>query len=678
MTAKTFPYRGFMLDVSRHFMPVEHVERLIEAAAVCGMNRMHWHLTDDQGGRVQIRRYPELTAIGATRGWSFFGNASGLENNCGFYTQADIRRVVAFARAHGIEIIPEIELPGHASALLAALPQCGCRLEREDGTVVDHPYRYEVIRSAGIFPNLVCAGSDAAMRVIEDILDEIVALFPFPMVHIGGDEAPKLRWRRCPDCQRRMREAGIASEDALQRQLVLDVGEYLSKKGRRTVVWNDVLAGGPLPSHFVVQQWLGDAPLARDFLASGGQLIVSDTRHYYFDYPYGITDVHAVWDHPMIPEYARGYEANLLGVECPLWTEYVTNIERAAFQLLPRMAAVGLRAGGDDSPDWPTFRDRVRAVVEKTEALGLRGGPEALWHMTAEAAGADRAAFQANVYAQGAQPLIEWQQRLVTLEKAERLMEKLGLPRAFRLRAGNRAIPEYCELPLRGQSAPAPEAFEGDDGALTLATQMMQAVENRESGPWAGLPEDVFIDTMKAFTRFVSEHRRSTGRDGFDRGFWTTRQVGARLFRIGELEYELCEDESGPYMSLHIPSDARLEPDALNASADRARAFLAEHFLDWAQAPMRCDSWLLSPRLAKLLGEDSRIRRFAAAFDLTEEDPDDRGYLEWVFALTGAQARQADADALPEDTALRRGAKAMLRRGEHIGSAAGVLARRFG
>ena len=272
-----FPYRGFMLDVCRHFMPVEHIEKLIEAAALCGMNRMHWHLTDDQGWRVEIRRWPELTRIGANRGWSYFGPVSGLENNCGFYTQAQVRHIVVFARERGIEIIPEIEIPGHASALLAALPQCGCRAVDDHGRVLERPYRYEVVRAAGIYPNLLCAGREEPLRIVEDILDEIVALFPFPMVHIGGDEAPKLRWRRCPDCQRRMREQGIESEDALQRQLVLDIGEYLAQKGRRTVVWNDVLAGGPLPGHFVVQQWLGDAPLTRAFMEAGGQ--VSLRRH---------------------------------------------------------------------------------------------------------------------------------------------------------------------------------------------------------------------------------------------------------------------------------------------------------------------------------------------------------------------------------------------------------------
>lgn len=667
MSAPKFEYRGFMLDVSRHFMPVEDVEKLIEAASLCGMNRMHWHLTDDQGWRVEIRRYPELTRVGSRRGWSWFGPVSGVENNCGFYTQDEIRRVVEFARARGVEIMPEIELPGHASALLAALPDCGCRALDDDGGIVERPHAYRVETAPGIFPNLICAGREAPIRVLEAILDEIVELFPFPMVHIGGDEALKLHWRRCPDCQARMRQEGIASEDALQRWLVLRIGDYLAKKGRSTVVWNDVLAGGPLPGHFVVQQWMGSAPLTRAFMAGGGRVICSDTRYYYFDYAYGTTDVHTVWDHPMIPDYARGFEANLLGVECPLWTERVTNLDRAAFMLLPRMTAVALRANGDDSPDWERFCQRLRAAETRVEELGLRGAPEPMWRMTPEMARADREEERAAIRAQGALPFVEKEERLVTLEETERLMERIGMPRPFLLRVGN------VEMARIDGAAPGAD----DDGAGVLARHLTQAVQNRADGPWAGLPEDVWLDTMAAFTRFVEEHHRATGRYGFDRGFWTTRQVEARLFRIGTLEYELCGADGARFVDLHIPTDVHLRPDALNDSVRRARAFLRTYFPAWGDAPMRCDSWLLSPALRDLLPERSNILRFQAAFDITESDAADDSALQWIFTLSEAQAAAPIPRDLPTDTTLRRNVAALLRRGGHVGSAVGTLARAF-
>ncbi len=669
-------HRGFMLDVSRHFMPVEDVEKLIEAAALCGLNRMHWHLTDDQGWRVALERWPRLTEVGAKRGDSFFGTASGTENNDGYYTRAQVERIVAFARARDVEILPEVDLPGHASALLAAWPQLGCRHLAQDGTIVDRPRRYKVETSAGIFPNLICAGRDEALQAVFDLLDALIELFPFPMVHIGGDEALKLRWRRCPDCQKRMREEGLDSEDALQRWFMLRVGQHLIERGRRPVVWSDVLAGGPLPKTFIVQQWLNDAENVRAFMAQGGQVICSDTRAFYLDYCHGATDAHAVWRYPLPPEYARGHEENLLGVECPLWTEYVTNVDRAAFQLLPRMAAVGLRAGGDDSADWETFRERLRTLEKRVEALGLRGAPEALWHMSPEAASADRNAWEAAITAQGALPFVEYERGLVDLEHAERLMARVGMPRPFLLRAGDAMLKQLRDRAgLEPDAVPVPDA---DDGALELARQMMIAAKNRESGPWANLPEDVFLPTLAAFTRFVNEHHRATGRYGFDRAGWTTRQIEARLFRLGTLEYELvCDEDGAPRVDLHIPSDADLRPGPLNASVAEARRFLAQYFPAWAEARMECDSWLLSPVLKALLPEGANIPRFQTAFDLAQTDADDRQYVKWVFALSEAQGDDYALDDLPEDTSLRRGVKALMQKGRHVGSARGTLARPF-
>ena len=212
MDVQSFTHKGFMLDVCRHYMPAEDIRRMLDAAALCGMNRMHWHLTDDQGWRIEIKKYPLLTDIGAKRGPSFFGDVSQTENNCGFYTQEEVRGIVAYAKKLGIEIIPEIEIPGHACAMLAAYPQLGCRRTVwPEWTPTDGQagYVHAVRKIGGIFPDLVCAGRDESIRFLEDVLDEITELFPFPMVHIGGDEAPKLHWRRCPDCQARMRAEGI-------------------------------------------------------------------------------------------------------------------------------------------------------------------------------------------------------------------------------------------------------------------------------------------------------------------------------------------------------------------------------------------------------------------------------------------------------------------------------------
>ena len=673
MNERVFPHRGFMLDVCRHYMPVADIKKLLDAAEICGMNRMHWHLTDDQGWRVEIKKYPRLTEIGASRGPSYFGNVSEAENNCGFYTQDEVRALVAYAKARGVEIIPEIEIPGHACAMLAAYPRLGCRR-----TVwpdwsprdVEARYAHAVRNAGGIFPDLACAGRDEAIRFLEDVLDEIVALFPFPMVHIGGDEAPKLHWRRCPDCQARMRKEGIESEDALQRWLVLKIGAYLAGKGRETIVWNDVLAGGLLPKHFIVQQWHGGAELTRAFLQAGGRVIVSDTDNYYYDYAYGETDVYHIWKHPLTPPYARGLESGLLGAECPLWTERITNTARAAHMLFPRMTAVGLRLNGPESETWEGFTARLREKQAQIDALGLTGAPERYWRMAPEAAEADLRQDEAIKDAPAARPYAAWVRRLLTVEAMERLLEKIDMPAPFAAVARDWALGD-----MDGEAAPLPGDLRGADA---LARQLLEAVENRENGPWQDIEEGVWIETMKAYARFVREHFASYGYYGFDRGGWTTRQRDAKLFRLGELEYELVHARDGaPAIDLHIPSDASLAPDGLNASVSRARDFMRARFPDWAGAPMRCDSWLLSPKLKDLLPPGARILRFQAAFDLTETDPDAADALQWVFGVAEGQKAAARLEDLPEDTTLRRRMKALLLAGGKPGNAAGVLARAF-
>ncbi len=668
-----FAHRGFMLDVSRHFMPVPEIRRLLAAAARCGLNRMHWHLTDDQGWRLEIRKYPRLTEAGAFRGATHFGGVSETENNCGYYTQQEVRELVSFAASLGIDIIPEIEIPGHSAALLAAYPEAGCRRYRP-GRPEEPGYSYHVRVSGGIFPDLVCAGREETLRFLKDILDEVIALFPFPMVHIGGDEALKVHWRRCPDCRRRMRELSLASEDELQRWLVLELGRYLHGRGRETIVWNDVLNGGFLPEYFIVQQWLGNAEQVAEWVARGGRVICSDTRCWYFDYPYGATDVYKIWQAPRIPDFAKGHEDRLLGLEAPLWTERVTNTERAAFMLFPRLAALGLKAAGKDAPAWPDQLAHVAAVQEQIEALGLHGAPPEFWHMTDEAAEQDRRADLARIYAPDALPYVRAQDRIILLDETEKLMREIRIPEDFLLQAG--------DLVLDGQDDPAlpPRA----DGADVLIRQLTEAADSRRQGAWRRFPGEIWLDTMKCYSRFVAEHRRSYGYDGFDRGEWTVRQAGARLFRIGELEYELAEEPAGQggneprrFISLHIPSDAHLLPDLLNSSVEKARAFLAEYFQDWAGLPFRCESWLLSPRLREWLPEDAKILRFQAAFDISETDPGDDAALEWVFHVAQGQRAGLDWTALPEETSLQRKMKADLLSGGKPGSGRGTLARDF-
>ncbi len=443
MEQKMYSHRGFMLDVCRHYMPVENIKKLIKAAKICGLNRMHWHLADDQGWRIEIKKYPKLTQIGSERGPSFFGNVSEIENNCGYYTQEEARDIVAFAKEHGIEIIPEIELPGHASAMLASYPEYGCRrtvIRQNCEQIIENPYEYKVENAGGIFPNLICAGKDEAVGFLKDIMDEIVELFPFDAVHIGGDEALKLHWRRCPDCQKRMKELGLRDEEELQRWLVLEMGEYLHQKGKNTIVFNDCLAGGMLPKYFIVHHWMGNNQETSEFMKTGGKVIYSDIEHFYFDYPYSSIDVHHIWETPCIPEYARGCEENLLGMECMLWTERITNIERAAYLLFPRVAAASLKAmKADEIKSWEQFEQEVQKLQEQIEELGLVGAAYRDWKMTPEVAEEDRMEEKNRRTSPGALQADRTEERLLMQEELEKTIKALDLPEDFILHTMDKA-----------------------------------------------------------------------------------------------------------------------------------------------------------------------------------------------------------------------------------------------
>ena len=672
--AQGFAYRGFMLDVARHYMPVDNILRVIEAASLCGMNRMHWHLVDDQGWRLEIKRYPRLTEVGSRRGKSFFGAEHEELNNEGFYTQDEIRKIAAFAAEKGIQIVPEIEIPGHAAAMLAAYPEYGCRREISgpDGIRVDDaPYKGGVVTIAGVFPELICAGREDSVRFLEDILQEVTELFPGPEVHIGGDEAIKLHWRRCPDCQRRMKAMGLKNERELQRDLVLRMGDFLAKRGKKTIVWNESLEGGLLPDHFIVQHWWGNDQETEAFMAAGGKVISSETAWAYISRPYGDIDVRTIYDHDAIPAYAKAHPENLLGMECPLWGERVTTPERANYMLFPRLAATAIIAGDPaNKPDWPSFVERLKALEKKWEALGISGAPHDLWALSPEDGQAERA--WRTKYDGTPEMKRTWRicDGLILQEKLERLLRDIAMPRPFALRIMDKALSDIPEYAL-----PCPDM--PDDGLTELIRQLRRALDNREKGPWKDIPEDIWIDTMACYTRFVGEYFDATGAYAFDRAFWTVRQMDAKLFRIGQLEYELLDDNGQKAIHLHIPSDIHLESGLLNESVSKARAFLKAYRPDWADAPMTLHTWLLSPKLKDLLPPASRILALQRAFDLTEINESDMGGVKWVWNLTGEWQKDFDPTPLPEKTTLQRGVKALLLKGEAPGSAKGILVRAF-
>ena len=404
--APRFAYRSFMLDSSRHFLPKEDVLRIIDIFAFFKINKLHWHLIDDQGFRVEISAFPKLTEIGAKRGRSHFGLVNEYKNNCGYFTKSDVQEIVAYAKDRMIDIIPEIEIPGHESALLAAYPEIGCQ---------NAPV--EVVTTGGIFDNLICAGKEESFTFITKILDELIELFPYEMIHIGGDEACKRKWRACPDCQKKIKELGLADENALQQWFVVKIHDYLREKCKTSIVWNDSLRGEKLPTDFIVQMWMGDVDLIRDFTDRGGKIIQSTTTTHYLDYPYGDWDAYALLNSDPYPEFIKDSEA-VIGIECPLWTERVVDIERAFYLMLPRLPAMAECAWtSKTSRDNESFCDRYEPIAEYFKTQGIEGAPREYWFISPELAKQDKDAHHQMIYTPEYSAEMERQEAMMALER---------------------------------------------------------------------------------------------------------------------------------------------------------------------------------------------------------------------------------------------------------------------
>ena len=365
--APVLPYRGFLIDSCRHFFGVEDLKRVIDAAARFKLNRFHWHLTDDQGWRIQIRRFPQLTAVGAQRSGSRFGGLDEGVPHAGFFTQAQIKEIVDYCAARHIQVVPEIEMPGHFTAAIAAYPFLGCTGEPMEPT-----------QKEGIFPNVLCVGNPDAVAFVKGVLDEVCALFPGKLIHVGGDEAPRTRWCACPKCTAEMKKRGLADYDALQGEFIKEIAAYLCEKGKTAVTWNESLKGGRLsPEDLVVQRWMDRGGLCADFVRQGGRIIESDFYHYYFDYPHGMTPLKKAfaWD----PFRGTG-EGAVTGVEGTLWTEYVRTFEDLSQKLFPRLCAVAERGwSGLPSRAYRDFREAAEALIPLLDDLGLPTLPPSAW-----------------------------------------------------------------------------------------------------------------------------------------------------------------------------------------------------------------------------------------------------------------------------------------------------------
>jgi hexosaminidase len=310
--APRYAWRGMMVDSARNYQPLEFLKSLVDRLAHYKFNVMHWHLVDDQGWRLEIKSHPRLTAEASY--WSMGDRSRG-----GYYTQAEIRELVAYAAQRFVRIVPEIEMPGHCTAVLTVYPELSC---------TGGPFALAGIQC--IEHDIFCAGNDAVFRFLEDVLDEVVELFPDPYIHIGGDEAPKERWMACPRCQNRLRREGLADEDALQGWFIGQIHRYLKARDRRIIGWDD-LGTKNLPADVAFQWWRNRTPDAwrwpSQWAAKGHQAIFSPTSHCYLDYSEDVISVAKLLtlqltaDHALIaPEQAHRL---FLGGECNVWTEKI-------------------------------------------------------------------------------------------------------------------------------------------------------------------------------------------------------------------------------------------------------------------------------------------------------------------------------------------------------------------
>ena len=373
----TFAYRGAMLDVCRHFFPVEDVKTYIDILSLHKINKFHWHLTDDQGWRIEIKKYPLLTQIGSRRAETLVGrydkNKEGVYDGKpygGFYTQEEIREIVSYAAERHIEVIPEIEMPGHGLAALTAYPWLGC---------TGGPYA--VWTHWGISDDVYCAGKETTFEFIEDVLTEVLALFPSKLIHIGGDECQHTRWEACPDCQARIAAEGLRDETQLQSYLTHRIDSYLASKGRQLIGWDEIMEGGLSPEA-VVMSWRGTQggiAAAREHhhvVMTPGQYLYFDKRGTDSpDEPVSLNlslPLEKIYGYDPAEGLSEEEQQYLLGVQANLWTEFVATEKRVEYQLLPRIYALSEIAWSPVArKSWEEFsRQRLPAYLARLDAEG--------------------------------------------------------------------------------------------------------------------------------------------------------------------------------------------------------------------------------------------------------------------------------------------------------------------
>ena len=380
-----FAYRGFMFDMGRHIFGVQDLKETLDILAMHKINKFHWHLTEDQGWRIEIKKYPKLTEIGSVRKSSPVGRNEGQDGKPygGYFTQDEVRDVVKYAAERFITVIPEIEIPGHSVAALAAYPELGCTGEQ-----------YEVLTWWGIDERVICPGKEQSFTFLEDVLTEVMDLFPSEYIHIGGDECPKTVWHKCPDCRKRMKAEGLKNEAELQSYVTARVEKFLNDHGRKIIGWDEILEGGVTPSA-TVMAWRGPQ-YGIKAAKQGNHVIMAPNTHCYLDYyqsrdtknePLSIGGYLPLEKTYSLDPYDKLNDAErkyILGVQGNLWTEYISEYDHAQYMALPRLSAIAEVGWSYPNKDYDSFVKRLHHLAELFDHYGYNYGKHALADANAE------------------------------------------------------------------------------------------------------------------------------------------------------------------------------------------------------------------------------------------------------------------------------------------------------
>ncbi|MEI6865822.1 beta-N-acetylhexosaminidase [Flavicella sp.] len=391
-------YRGMHLDVARHFFPVSFVKKYIDLIAMHKMNAFHWHLTEDQGWRIEIKKYPKLTEVGAWRNGTIVGHHPGTSNDQkkygGFYTQEDIKEIVKYASERHVTVIPEIELPGHGGAAIASYPFLSCfpneptKIYKDMGSIKGKELQANgtpkiVYETWGVIDDVFCAGQEETFEFLENVLAEIIPLFPAQYIHIGGDECPKGNWKKCSKCQQTMVEKGLKNEHELQSYFIQRMEKYINSKGKKIIGWEEILEGGLAPNA-TLMSWRG----TKGGITAAKQkhdVIMTPKQYCYFDYYQskdreneplaigGLTTVFQVYSYNPAPEELTQEEQKyILGVQGNVWTEYMETTDSVEYMLLPRMTALSeVVWSSEEGKNWNDFQQRLNYISKRYDVMDL-------------------------------------------------------------------------------------------------------------------------------------------------------------------------------------------------------------------------------------------------------------------------------------------------------------------